>query len=264
MTVAQHAAEPAAELEALRAENRRLRAKLVAAAPMATLGELSGTATHEFNNVLMTILNYAQLGMRNRDDASRDKALSKIHDAARRAADITGSLLGQSRSRTDNHAAVSLSELVDRTLVLLGKEMQKYRVMVEVDHAGDVPAALASSNQIQRVLINLMINARQAMPDGGTLSIRTAASSDGGVELTVRDSGQGIAPEVLPRIFDAFFSTKDGPDASGCGGTGLGLAACKEIVDAHGGRIRVESTPGRGTAFIIRLRPADASAAKVA
>jgi signal transduction histidine kinase len=104
------------------------------------------------------------------------------------------------------------------------------------------------------VLLNLLINGRQSMPEGGTILIRLSPSSDGKfVELVVRDSGSGIPREALPHIFDAFYTTKDGPDESGKGGTGLGLAACKEIIDSHHGRIRVESTVGRGTAFIIRL-----------
>ena len=104
------------------------------------------------------------------------------------------------------------------------------------------------------MLLNLLINARQAIGEGGDLSIKLVNSDDPHyVELVIRDSGSGIPPETLPRIFDPFFTTKSGPDDSGKGGTGLGLAACKEIIDAHRGKIRVESTVGVGTAFTIRL-----------
>ena len=93
---------------------------------------------------------------------------------------------------------------------------------------------MANGNQIQRVLLNLLINARQAMPEGGSILVRLRPAEDKKyIELVVRDSGQGIPREKLPRIFEAFYSTKAGPDESGKGGTGLGLAACKEIVDAH-------------------------------
>lgn len=222
---------------------------------MAALGELTGTATHEFNNVLMTVINYAKLGIRNRDDASRDKALSRILNAAQRAAKITSTILAQARNRSESLEPTDLGGIIRDSLVLLEREMRKYRIAVEIDLDPDTPAAMASGNQIQRVLLNLLINARQSMPEGGTILIRLAPSSSSGdmVELTVRDSGSGIPKETLPQIFDAFYSTKDGPDESGKGGTGLGLAACKEIIDAHQGRIRVESTVGRGTAFIIRL-----------
>lgn len=223
---------------------------------MATLGELTGTATHEFNNVLMTIMNYAKLGLRNADLESREKALQKILDASVRASQISNTILAQARNRTDSKEPTDLPKLVDETLVLMQREMQKYRVSLEKDYASDLVPVLASGNAIQSLLLNLITNARQAMPDGGTLLIRLQAGEmDGrsGVELTIRDSGLGIAPDVLPRIFDPYFSTKSGPDESGKGGTGIGLAACKKIVDSHGGRIRVESSVGRGTAFVITL-----------
>jgi signal transduction histidine kinase len=221
---------------------------------MAALGELTGTATHEFNNVLMTIINYAKLGIRNRDDASRDKALQKILDASERAAKITSTILAQARNRSESFEPTDMGAIISDALVLLEREMRKYRIAIETEIDSATPNALASGNQIQRVLLNLLINARQAMPDGGTILIRLAPSGEEGwIELTVRDSGNGIPKETLPHIFDPFYSTKDGPDESGKGGTGLGLAACKEIIDSHQGRIRVESTVGRGTAFIIRL-----------
>lgn len=232
----------------------QLKAQLRQTQSMAALGELTSTATHEFNNVLMTIINYAKLGIRNRDDASRDKALSKILDASERAAKITGTILAQARNRTESLTATDLGTIVRDSLVLLEREMSKYRISVECEIAEDVATALASGNQIQRVLLNLLINARQAMGEGGTLSIRLRNSEEAGfVELIIRDSGSGIAPDTLPHIFDPFFTTKSGPDDSGKGGTGLGLAACKEIIDAHQGRIRVESTVGVGTAFTLRL-----------
>ncbi|MEM9827442.1 MAG: ATP-binding protein [Planctomycetota bacterium] len=233
--------------DAMHEELRRLRT-------MATLGELTSTATHEFNNVLMTIINYAQLGMRNQDDAARDRAFAKIHDAAKRASAITGTILAQARNRGDSMAPVALSGLIESAMVLLGRELQKYRIAVEMELGENAPDVWGSGNELQRVLINLIVNARQAMPDGGTLLIKTAMVDEGRfVELMVRDSGQGIAAEQLPRIFEPYFSTKAGPDETGKGGTGLGLAASKEIIDRHQGKIRVESTPGRGTAFLIRL-----------
>ena len=242
----QHA-DATRHIDYLRSELRKMQS-------LAALGELTGTATHEFNNVLMTILNYAKMGLRNRDDASRDRVLEKILEASQRAAKITTTILAQARNRSDDKEPTNLAQIVEDSMVLLEREMRKYRVAVELDLDSLTPAALASGNQIQRVLLNLLINARQSMPEGGTILVRLAPSTeDGFVELTVRDSGCGIPQEKLPKIFDAFYSTKQGPDASGKGGTGLGLAACKEIVDAHDGRIRVESTVGRGTAFIIRL-----------
>ena len=233
---------------------QQLKSQLRASQSMATLGELTSTATHEFNNVLMTIVNYARLGIRNRDDDTRDKALTKILDAAERASKITGTILAQARNRGEAFEPTDLRGLIDDTLVLLEREMNKYRVAVTTELDAETAKVQASGNQIQRVLLNLLINARQAMPEGGSLLIRLRNSDEAGwVELTIQDSGAGIAPETLPNIFEPFFSTKSGPDESGKGGTGLGLAACKDIVDAHNGRIRVQSTVGVGTAFTIRL-----------
>lgn len=220
---------------------------------MAALGELVGTTTHEFNNVLMTILNYAKLGLRNKDEPTRDKAFEKILAASQRAEKITNSVLGLARNRKEEFAPTDVTAIIQESLVLLEREMQKYRVAVRCEFA-EVPPVRAIGNQIQQVLLNLMTNARQAMTNGGELVLRIshdpAASA---VDITVRDSGSGIPREQLTKIFDRFYTTKQGPDASGKGGTGVGLSTCKEIIDAHQGRIRVQSTVGKGTAFIICL-----------
>jgi len=238
-----------------------LQQQLIEAQRMAALGELVGTTTHEFNNILMTIINYAKLGLRHRDDATRDKALDKIMSAAQRAEKITNSVLGLARNRKEEFAPTDLAKILQESLVLLEREMQKYRVAVHCDFAA-APPVRAIGNQIQQVLLNLMTNARQAMPSGGELVLRIAHDAEANaVDLTVRDSGSGIPREQLSKIFDRFFSTKDGPDDSGKGGTGVGLATCKDIVDAHQGRIRVESTVGKGTAFIIRLPVSEQPAA---
>jgi signal transduction histidine kinase len=230
-----------------------LRAELVRAQRLTALGELVGTTTHEFNNALMTIINYAKLGLRHKDDATRDKALDRILAAAQRAERITNGVLGMARNRSGDFAPVELAPLVDESLVLLEREMQKYRVAVRRDY-GPAPAVRAVGNQIQQVLLNLATNARQAMPGGGELTVRIAHDPAAGfVDLTIRDSGTGIPREQLPRIFDRYFTTKSGPDATGKGGTGVGLSTCKDIVEAHHGRIRVESSVGKGTAFTIRL-----------
>jgi signal transduction histidine kinase len=230
-----------------------LRAELVRAQRMTALGELAGTTTHEFNNALMTIINYAKLGLRHKDDATRDKALDRILAAAQRAERITNAVLGMARNRAADFAPVELEPLVEETMVLLEREMQKYRVAVRRDYA-PAPAVRAVGDQIQQVLLNLATNARQAMPGGGELTLRIAPDAAAGlVDLTVRDTGSGIPREQLPKIFNRYYTTKSGPDATGKGGTGVGLSTCKDIVEAHQGRLRVESTVGKGTAFTIRL-----------
>jgi signal transduction histidine kinase len=243
---------PARQLEILQEELRR-------AQKMSVLGELVSTTTHEFNNVLTTIINYAKLGLRHKDEPTRVKSFEKILGAAQRAERITNGVLGLARNRGNDRAPTDLAKLVEQSLVLLEREMQKYRVQVEVQ-AEPAPPAFVCGNQIQQVLLNLLTNARQAMPKGGRILIRIAPDSAAGtVDLMVRDTGSGIPADTLPRIFDRFYTTKQGPDASGKGGTGVGLAMCREIVESHQGKIRVESTVGVGTAFILKLPAAKES-----
>jgi signal transduction histidine kinase len=239
-------------VNALEQQVAALTEQLAHAQKMAALGELTSTTTHEFNNVLMTILNYAKLGLRHKDEATRDKALDKIFNAATRAAKITSTVLAVARNRSGAFEATELKQLVTDTLVLLEREMTKYRIAVELQLA-DVPEVRAIGNQIQQVLINLLINARQAMSAGGRVLIKLEHDPEGFVALTVRDTGSGIPADKLPRIFEPFYSTKSGPDETGRGGTGLGLSACKQIIDAHQGRIAVKSTVGKGTAITIKL-----------
>lgn len=234
------------KLELLEEELRR-------AQRFAALGELASTTTHEFNNVLTTILNYAKLGLRHKDEATRDKAFTKILEASQRAEKIANGVLGMARNRGVERTATDLAKLVEESLVLLEREMRKYRVQVELE-IEPAPLALACGNQIQQVLLNLLTNARQAMPNGGRVVIRVAPDAAAGtVDLSIRDTGAGIPAEQLPHIFDRYYTTKRGPDESGKGGTGVGLSMCREIIEQHQGRIRVESTVGVGTAFTLKL-----------
>jgi signal transduction histidine kinase len=232
---------------------RQLQEQLNQAQKLTALGELVGTTAHEFNNVLMTILNYAKMGMRHRDAPTRDKAFEKILAASQRAAKITNSVLGFARNRTDSFEPTDMVKLIEDAMTLLEREMHKYRISVEMNLV-PTPPALVNGNQIQQVLMNLLINARQAMPNGGRVIIRLGHDpATNMVELMIRDTGSGIPGDKLPRIFDRFFTTKSGPDESGKGGTGLGLAFCRDVIESHGGRIRVESTVGKGTAFTLKL-----------
>ena len=237
----------------LEQQMQMLEEELRRAQRFAALGELVSTTTHEFNNVLTTIINYAKLGLRHQDAATRDKAFTKILEASLRAEKITNGVLGLARNRSTDRAPTDLAKLVEESLVLLEREMRKYRVQVEFK-AELAPPAYVCGNQIQQVLLNLLTNARQAMPQGGRIFIRVAPDPAAGtVDLTIRDTGSGIPSDKLPHIFDRFYTTKTGPDATGKGGTGVGLSACREIIDQHQGRIRVESTVGVGTAFTFKL-----------
>ena len=157
------------------------------------------------------------------------------------------------RNRSQQIEPTSLSTLVEESLILLERELNKYRISVETS-LEDVPEVMACGNQIQQVLMNLIINARQAMLEGGRLIIRLEHDSKNqAVNLIVRDFGSGMDPSTLQQIFDPFFTTKQGPDETGKGGTGIGLSSCRDIIEQHGGKIRVESSPGKGTCFTIKL-----------
>ena len=251
------------QIENLQQENASLRQQLERCQKMTALGELVSTTTHEFNNVLMTIMNYAKMGIRYDDKETRDKAFDKINQASNRAAKITNAVLGMARNRSDHFEPTRLNTIIDETMVLLEREMQKYRVVVE-KQIDEVPEVSAIGNQIQQVFLNLLVNARQAMTEGGRLLINLHQSDDAqSVHLSVRDFGTGMSDETLRKIFEPYWSTKDGPDESGKGGTGLGLAACKDIIEAHGGKIRVESALGKGSKFTIML-PVHKAAEKAA
>jgi len=230
-----------------------LEQQLVRSQRLAALGELLSTTTHEFNNVLMGILNYAQMAQRHKDEATRDKYIDKILAAAKRASKITSSILAAARNRSGGLEPTNLKKIVEDTLVLLERELSKYRISLE-PHLTDVREVSAMGNPIQQVLLNLLINARQAMPNGGRLILRLEHDAAAGtVDLVVRDTGTGIPAGKLPRIFEPYYTTKSGPDETGMGGTGLGLSSCRQIIEAHHGRIRVESTVGVGTQFTIKL-----------
>jgi signal transduction histidine kinase len=240
------------ELQQLQDENEALKKRLGEMQRMTALGELVSTTTHEFNNVLMTIINYAKMGMRYDDKETRDKAFSKIDKAGARAAKITNAVLGMARNRSDQFEQTDLANLIEESMVLLEREMQKYRIAVEREFEEGIPQVPAIGNQVQQVLMNLLINARQAMQDGGRLVIRLKQNTETQtVDLSVRDYGSGIPQEKLRRIFEPFYTTKSGPDETGKGGTGVGLAACKDIIEAHGGKIRVDSSVGKGTCFTL-------------
>jgi signal transduction histidine kinase len=232
-----------------------LRRQVIALQRISSLGVLAGGVFHELNNALTPILNHAKLGLRNPDPAYRERALSRILDAAQRAATITRGMLGLTRPGRNLglREPTSLVRLVDEVVMLVKKDLAKHRARLEVKKNAS-PWARVNPAQIQQVLLNLLINARQAMPQGGQVRLRLGLDATGRlVELSVTDTGVGIAPGDLGRIFEPFYSTKLAPDDSGQGGTGLGLAVCRDIIEAHHGRLRAESRLGQGSTFTIIL-----------
>ena len=247
------APEPAGNVTSKDKEVKALRRQLIALQRVSSLGVLAGGICHELNNALTPILNYAKLGLRNPDPKYRERAFEKILEGAQRAAAITGGVLGVARPHADRREPTDLVRLAEEVILLVGKDLSRSRVHLDFQATGR-PHAKVNPAQIQQVLLNLVINARQAMPKGGTVRVRVAEDpSTRLAELSVADTGIGIAAADLRRIFDPFFTTKNGPDATGLGGTGLGLSVCRDIVEAHHGRLRAESRVGQGTTFTLRL-----------
>lgn len=244
--------ESSARVAALEAQLAAMQQQLLQAQKMSTVGALASSITHEFNNILTTIINYAKMGVRNQDAATRDKALDKILTAAQRASKITTGMLSYARLQSDRREPMDLVTLVEDVLILVEKDLQRYRVRLETRFDGR-PWAAVNSGQVQQVLLNLIVNARQAMPNGGTLIIAVRGDQASSfAELSVKDSGCGIPADKLRLIFEPFFTTKIA-DAQGQGGTGLGLSLAKDVIESHGGRLRVESTVGAGTTFTLKF-----------
>jgi signal transduction histidine kinase len=256
-------ASPTTTTIALQADEiEALRRQVVALQRVSSLGVLAGGVCHELNNALTPILNYAKLGLRNTDPEYRRRAFEKILEGAQRASAITGGVLGLARPRADRKEPADLVRLTEEVILLVGKDLSKHRVKVDFLAEGR-PFAKVIPSQVQQVLMNLIINARQAMPQGGTVKVRVAHDTTGRLsEVSVADTGVGIAAADLRRIFEPFFTTKTGPDESGLGGTGLGLSVCRDIVEAHHGRLRAESKIGQGTKFTLRLPACPAPAAQ--
>ncbi len=241
------------ELMVSSTEAEQLRQQLLQAQKLSSVGALASSVAHEFNNILTTIINYARLALRSSsDEASRLQALEKILKRSQRAATIINSMLGFARSTSTRRELTDLVSLVEETLILAEKDLSKHQVHVEKRFHGRPKASVVPA-QIEQVLLNLIINARQAMPRGGHLRIDVRENSTTGmVELRISDTGVGIPPERLRLIFEPFYTTKE-PDDSGHGGTGLGLSVCRQIIEQHNGRIRVESLVGKGSTFTIKL-----------
>jgi signal transduction histidine kinase len=240
------------QIEALNQQIEDLQSALMQTQKLSSVGALASSITHEFNNILTTVINYAKMGLRHSDDQTREKAFNKILAAGQRASKITCGMLSFARQQGTRREPTDVVQLVKSVMVLVEKDLQMNRVRWQTDILGH-PEANLNAGQIQQVLVNLIVNARQAMDEGGQLfvAVRTNAE-DNWAEISVRDTGSGIPADKLRNIFQPFFTTKEA-DAQGQGGTGLGLALCKDIIDAHEGRIRVESAIGKGTTFTLKF-----------
>jgi signal transduction histidine kinase len=234
-------------------ETEQLRQQLLQAQRLSSVGALASSVAHEFNNILTTIINYAKIGLKaDKDEHARNQALERILKGGQRAATIINSMLGFARNNASQREMVDVAGLVEEALILTGKDLSKHHIKVETEF-NDRPRAPVIPGQIEQILLNLIINARQAMPRGGRLRIEVRENQHTQmVEVLISDSGIGIPPDQLRLIFEPFYSTKE-PDEHGHGGSGLGLSVCRQIIEQHQGRIRVESVVGKGSTFTVKL-----------
>lgn len=234
-----------AELEEANAELRLVQRELVAAEKLASLGRLSAGVAHEIGNPLSAIKGYAEVMMRapDMDDEKRAAFLQNLLDEVGRIDRIIRTLLDYSRPKSVSLRPLDVNEAASKTADLVNSQGVLKNVGLRLDLAPAVPPIEADPGQLSQVIINLILNARDALGGEGEITIST---SDGGgeVTVTVSDNGPGIGPEIRDKIFDPFFTTKDPGH-----GTGLGLSVSARIVEAFGGRIEVISEPGNGAAF---------------
>ena len=238
----------------LTAENNSLRFQIGRLQALANIGITTCMVAHEINNLLTPVANYADVALKNPgEDGLVEKALQKAVRNCRHVSRIMESMLAVANSEPQEKKDVLLITLVEEIFGCLCRDFAKDRITVKVQ----IPAGLAVRAvpvQIQQVLMNLILNARNAMlPRGGILTIKAQESSDT-VQIEVCDTGCGIEPADLENIFEPFFTADTNEKSSSQdGGYGLGLAFCKEVIDAHKGRISVESEPARGSTFRIIL-----------
>jgi two-component system NtrC family sensor kinase len=232
---------------------KEAQSQLVQSAKLASLGRLAASIAHEINNPLAGILTYARLLLRTLAEDSLDGAargeclrnLGLVEREARRCTQIVANLLDFARQRPLDSKPMSVEAALEEALSLLQHQLQLKSVVLEKAFAG-VPPIGGDFGQLRQAFVNVLLNACDAMEKGGRLTVETRATDGPTIEVSVQDTGAGIAPEHLQQIFDPFFTTKQK-------GTGLGLSVVHGIVERHGGRLEVQSELGRGTRLTIVL-----------
>jgi signal transduction histidine kinase len=227
-----------------------LEGQLSQAEKMSSIGLLAAGVAHEVNTPLAVISSYAQmLAKQVQGDDKKSALLDKITKQTFRASEIVNNLLNFSRTGSTEFREVDLNKIIHDTLALLEHQFKTAHIRVVGDLTPNLPTIHGSPGKLQQVFLNLFLNAKDAMSKGGELRVSTANGRS--VNVRIADTGTGIAPEHIHRIYDPFFTTKNGPRNASSGGTGLGLSVTYGIIQEHAGKIRVESKPGAGTTFIM-------------
>lgn len=236
------------------AEIAAVHSQLVRSEKLASLGQLVAGIAHEINNPLSGILMFGTMfaGNKNLTPAQREDAGIIVREAER-CAEIVKRLLEFSRTSIPNKKDRSLTEIMCNTLALIEHQANMNNIEIVRDFETTMPSIQVDPTQLEQVFINMLVNASQAMPDGGRLTVRIRHDRARDCIVTeIADTGHGIEEADMPKIFDPFFTTKEGKE-DGTGGTGLGLSVSYGIVQNHGGRIVVKSAAGQGTTFSIEL-----------
>ncbi len=230
-------------------EKKKLEAQLIHSAKMSGVGQLAAGVAHEFNNILSGIIGYTSLALTRQDLDSARKDLKVIEKASDRAVEIVNKLLSFSRQKGEKFQVAQMEGIIDDALGLVEHtfETEGIRILRSYEK---VPAIRMNLGEIQQVFLNLAINSKHAMPQGGAIAISTKLAGNF-VRIDFSDTGAGIPPENLSRIFEPFFTTKQSEGSKS--GTGLGLSVIYAIIERHGGRIEVSSELNKGTTFTIHL-----------
>ncbi|HLQ58406.1 MAG TPA: ATP-binding protein [Gemmatimonadales bacterium] len=236
-------------------EQRRTQTQLQQAEKLAAIGQLVSGVAHEINNPAAIISGFAQTLLLDQLPPDQRETVQMMYDEATRIGRITSNLLAFARAGSKERTLVELNETVRRTFALRSYHLTTLNITVNLELDEANPKAWANGSEVQQLLLNLLINAEQALttvPGRRAITIRTMTAGDEGIQLQVADTGPGIPTDIQEKIFDPFFTTK--PEGTG---TGLGLSICYGIAHDHGGRISVHSVPGHGATFTVAL-PRDA------
>jgi signal transduction histidine kinase/CheY-like chemotaxis protein len=225
--------------------------QLVQREKLAATGRLAASLAHEINNPLQAIHNSLQLMLSFQLEAQEQQEYLQIADEEiERLMHLVASILEFARPPQREMRATNLNDVVERVLALASKYLQHRRVAVKRALAPNLPSIVVAPDEVEQVFINLVLNAVDAMPEGGTLRVASWPGEDGRLAVAFCDTGHGIAPEDLEHVFEPFFSTRED-------GTGLGLTVSHNVIERHGGEIAIESIPGQGTTFTVWLPGAE-------
>jgi two-component system NtrC family sensor kinase len=231
-------------------ERVELEGQLSQADKLSSIGLLAAGVAHEVNTPLAVISSYTQmLAKQLQGDPQKSGLLEKITRQTFRASEIVSNLLNFSRTSGTEFADVDINKVITDTLALLEHQFKTAKIQVHHELTAGISAIQGNPGRLQQVFLNLFLNAKDAMPGGGNLNVATTNGDM--VSVRVSDTGSGIAPENIQRIYDPFFTTKVAPKEGQQRGTGLGLSVTYGIIQEHAGKIRVESSPGAGTTFAL-------------